>query len=610
VVQARSPNQGLARLFFSGASAFTGNVNINQGTVQLSGATGRIGTGQTAAVVFNLRQGATFDLNGAGGGSTTIGALNGAGTIMNSGTSTLVIGNGATTTVASAAFTGLIQSAGLSLTKDGTGIQYLTGANTYGGVTQINRGTLAVTSLADGGSTSSIGNSSSAAGNLVFNGGTLRYTGSDAVTAQATQTPSVSINRLFTLATGANGTIESSGTFGNSFLATGVANNAALIFNNTTGTIAYSGIGSGHTLTLSGTSTGDNEMGIQLIESGGHTLGVTKATTSTTAGSLWILSNTSNAYTGATTITGGQLRANYNGLVTLPTTSNLVFNAATAANGGVLESSGTFNRALGTTGSNTVQWSGTNGGGFAASEAKLTVNIGGAGGTLTWGTTAQFLNTNSTTTGLILSSTTALSEVEWQNPIDLRHGDYTNPRLITVLDNTTTGTDFATISGNILAGTPGANVTALVKNGAGTLYLTGANTFAGNGTGAALNIQDGAVVVNSFASGGPLGDATAPTTTGRLLLGSAALNPAIIYNGAGETVTRRIDLSGSTGTSRIENDGSGPLNLTDVVNSSTGAKPLNLRGLNLDFNQVSANLSNGGGGGTLQSRRTTTASGP
>ena len=54
------------------------------------------------------------------------------------------------------------------------------------------------------------------------------------------QTPSVSIDRLFTLA--GNGTIDSSGTFGNNIVtAAGAANNATLIFNNTTNSVAFAG---------------------------------------------------------------------------------------------------------------------------------------------------------------------------------------------------------------------------------------------------------------------------------------------------------------------------------------------------------------------------------
>ena len=60
---------------------------------------------------------------------------------------------------------------------------------------------LSVSSLADGGAASNIGQSSNAAANLVFDGGTLRYTGAS----------NASTDRLLTIGAG-GGTFESSGT--------------------------------------------------------------------------------------------------------------------------------------------------------------------------------------------------------------------------------------------------------------------------------------------------------------------------------------------------------------------------------------------------------------
>ena len=57
---------GNGTLIITGANAFTGSVNINAGTLQLSGSSAAIGSAQTGTTLLNLRQGATLDLNAAG----------------------------------------------------------------------------------------------------------------------------------------------------------------------------------------------------------------------------------------------------------------------------------------------------------------------------------------------------------------------------------------------------------------------------------------------------------------------------------------------------------------------------------------------------------------
>ncbi len=564
---------GTGTLILGGNNTFTGNVHLNEGTVVLSGATAALGA-PAAGTVANLRQNTILDLNGAGaGGVITLGALNGAGTITNSGggtnaASTLAIGTAATTGVG--VFSGVIQDGAgggmMNVTKSGTSAstQALTGLNTYTGVTTIAGGsTLIANRLANGGVASSIGASSNAAGNLIFNNGVLQYTGSTAAIYQTTQTPSVSIDRLFTL-TG-SGTLDSSGTYGNSILATGVANNAALIFNNT-GAVGYTTAGA-RSLTLTGSSTGDNEIDLKLVDNtnGGAALSVTKAGG---AGSLWILGNAANTYSGPTTINAGTLRAQDG--AGLSPNSNLVFG------GGVLETAGTFTRSLGA-GAGQVQWaSGTAAGGFAASTGKLTVAIGGVAtpATLNFGT-APF-----TSGAFILGSATSQFETEVINPINLGGGN----RSIQVDANATTSVaqTQATLSGVISNG-------SLSKTGAGALILSGANTYTGN-----TNLTNGSLFVSSLGNAAGTASSNLGASGGTLALGSGANVVNLLYTGAGETSNRPIALVGSTGTVTIDSSGSGGLTLANITNVATGVFTLSLRGTNTDQSMITAQLTNSG----------------
>ncbi|WP_395748858.1 autotransporter-associated beta strand repeat-containing protein [Prosthecobacter sp.] len=568
---------GSGVLILSGANAYTGTTTINEGGIQLSGS-GTIG-GTNASLT--MRQNTVLDLNGVSIGSVSangLNVLNGAGTIINnaaSGTAVLRVGN----SNGSGLFSGLITdgtSAAISLSKAGTGSLTLTGVNSFSGGVSILGGTLVVTSLADGGVASSIGNSSNDAANLVFSGGTLQYTGSNASIYQVTQTPSVSIDRLFTLA--ANGTIDSSGQFGNSVLATGNRNDAALIFRNQ-GDIAFSGAATARLLTLQGNSLGDNELDVHLIDNGAGALSFTKG-----GSGLWILNPlTSNSYTGTTTVSGGVLRVASSDYAVqgLSASSPLVIN------GGVLETSGTFSRTLGAAvagNGTTVAITGGASGFSAATSDRLVVNIGGGG--LTWGSST--FNPSS----LVLGSSTALGETEITN--DIAIGSAT--RTITVNNNGNTGTMVTAgiLSGVISgAGTGGA---ALIKNGNGVLILGSNNIYTGS-----TRVDAGNLIVTSIGTGASssLGASGAFIYNGS---GGGDLS-ALSYVGSGETANRDLTFQGGNFNGnrvyRLDSSGSGALVwntgvFTNTTRGDTVARVVTLefRGSNTDNNQFNLVLTN------------------
>ena len=140
--------------------------------------------------------------------------------------------------------------------------------------------------------------------------------------------------------------------------------------------------------------------------------------------------------------------------------------AVVVLGGGMLEGEGpcTFTHALGT-GPGTVSWSGWGGGGLAAHGGKMTVALGGTAAPtpLTWG------EPNFVADGypLVLNSTTADSEVDFRNAINLA-GD----RTVEVTGNALVHTDFARLSGVLSNG-------SLTKTGAARLVLSGNNTYTG-----------------------------------------------------------------------------------------------------------------------------------
>ena len=189
--------------------------------------------------LFGQGDAVTLDDTGTGGGGVRTVTLNTlatpGGVSFNNATSTYIVSG-----------TGGIGGA-TGLTKTGGGTATLSTNNSYTGVTTLGAGVLSVATIGDGGAAGNLGQATTAAGNLVFDGGTLQYTGATAST-----------NRNFTINSASTATFDVS-----------------------TGT---------NTLTVSGASTATDG-----------------ALTKTGAGTL--LLSGANLYTGATTVNGGILKA-------------------------------------------------------------------------------------------------------------------------------------------------------------------------------------------------------------------------------------------------------------------------------------------------------------
>lgn len=192
--------------------------------------------------------------------------------------------------------------------------------------------------------------------------------------------------------------------------------------------------------------------------------------------------------------------------------------------GGVLETTGTFSRALGT-GTAQVQWT-TGGGGFAAYGAPLTVNIGGAGAAVEW-QSASFVGDNAP---LVLGSLAANDTVTWQNAIGLANGsNHTKEREIRVYDNTNAAGDRAVLNGSLRNrgdGTGGGTGTrSLLKTGAGTLVLAGAS----NDYNGYTYVKEGTLLVNGTLSANGLAVSNAVATT---LGGTGTIDRPVVVHGA------------------------------------------------------------------------------
>lgn len=484
-----------ANALVSGAGAVTAQTTATISTLQL-----------TNANDFALAAGATLTVNGIlKSGGAAGGSITGGTGIQASSNAELVIRTDLASDTLTIA-TPILAVGTNRLTKSGAGTLSLNSANAYTGVTTVNSGVLSVSNLANGGTSSGIGSSSNAAGNLVLNGGALRYTGG-----------TVSTDRNFTLGV-EGGTIDASGS-------------GALTLS-TTGSPTLTGTNVERTLTLSGTNTGNNTYAGILGNNGTGATSLTK-----TGDGTWVLTGT-NTYSGATTINGGVLSIGSNANLGAPGTG-----AALNLNNGTLRATttlGLWNNNAGTNDRNVVL-SGV-GGTFDVTGAFNTLSISGmisgSGGLTKTG--PGFLEIRQAThTGPTNVNAGTLSLGAEVNPVnsDLNVGSSGTVNL-NGFNNA-----FGSLAGSGVVTNTGAIATLTVG------ALNGSSSFSGRLTNESSGLSLNKVGSGTLTLTGANNDYTGTTTisAGTLALTGTGAVPAstqLSISGA----TGRLDISGIAGT--------------------------------------------------------------
>ncbi len=576
-------------------SSYSGGLDLAQGTVSVRTNLGAgFGTIRTTGSVIDYVNGVT----------------SAAPVVVDSNTTQLQVLSGTAT------LSGIISELNgpRPIEKIGAGQLNLTAANSYTGATTITAGTL---SIGNGGTTGSIASNSiinnaalvfnrsdtltyggaiSGSGTLTKNGsGTLNLTGSSSYAGTTTIANGM-------LQIGADGAGSTSGSLG-----TGqVVNNATLRFNRADDiTVTNSLIGSGSliltgagTVTLTGTksytgatqinggtlvlggSTPYNGAGALTVNGGNLTLGVgaTFASATQSNSTVSLGSQTLNLFSGNYTLNGGSISGtgtidfNNSGLAV-----NINSASALIASGVTITSTLGFNSAVNVTvssdfsllptiaGANTRLALSNNGGGTITVSGN---NSFGGGTTLFGGTLAVASNTALGTGGLGLAGNAILvssgtGDRSISNAISL------NGSLISI-GNPNAGTSF-TLGGAI----DGAN--GFAKTGAGTLILTGANTYSGGTT-----ISAGTLQIGSGALGGSLGSGGVTVSSGATLrsdssanitiAGALAGSGALVQAGSGRT-SLNVAANGYSGTAQIL---AGTLELGTATSLGTGG--IELRG--------------------------------
>ncbi len=643
---------GAGTLTLAGTGANTGNgaVTVNAGSLTLNKGALVSAIGDTAPVTVG--SGASLKINSAAAAynAETVGSIAGAGTIDNISAAAFTLTTGGANT--STTFSGVIQDTGagaLALTKNGTGTLTLSGANTYDGATTISVGALnAQSNTALGNATAGTSVTSGAAlelqNNITITGEALTLNGTGVTAAPNGALRNVSGNNTWTgtITIGSPSTIKSEA--GTLSLAGALVSTAAraLTFsgdgnttvtgvfgNNTTDTGAFASTltknGNG-TLTLAGanTYTGATSIAAGTLEiRNGAGLGTTAGTTSVTGGATLALSNN---ITSAEPLTlngqgvggAGAIRSlsgtnTLTGTIALGTASYLGVDAGTLTATGVISGTPSLTKV----GNGTLVLSGANTytGATAVTAGIVSITnaaaLGGGTGVTTISTGATLAVNGS---GLTVAENITLNGGGVSNlgAIQNTGGSNTLTGNLTMTADATIGSSAGTTltaTGTIASSGGAYN---LVKADAGTLVLTGVNTYTGTTT-----VRNGTLSLNTNAPIGVNGALGASSTTVQVgdagtgasdnlglvvgnLTGGVALDRAISVNANNSSGTTTL---GGTNTSNT-NSLTGNIALgRDVLLTSAGGGTVAFTG---DLSGTGAITANGTGTVVLSGNNTLT----
>ncbi len=519
---------GTGTLTLSNSNTFTGGLTINGGVIQLANA-GALNSTTPNAVTFGLSAAAGTKLQ-LNGNTVTIGALStnatpGSPVIENANSlaSTLTVSQTTTT-----AFAGVLQDGtgggALALTKLGSGVLTLSGANTYTGLTTVSGGTLTLSggaAIADTGAVS------------VSSGATLLLSSSETI-GSLTGAGTVNLG-TFTLTVGGDNTSPAD-------YSGGIAATAGSLVKIGTGTYTPSGsnLYTGTTTIAAGTLVANN---LASSKSLGNAASAVVLGDATNKGTLSYSGNTVSFTRGFSISAGG-------GEVDITTAGQTL----TLSTGTIVTAGGlTIGGAGATTISSIISGSGS----LTKTSTSGTLVLSGAntylgdtiiqGGTLQLGIVTGI--PSGTTKGNVSLVSGATLDVNGKSPTinGLTGGG-------TILNNGTTGQTISIGSNNITSTfdgviQDGTGTLAFTKTGTGTLTLTNANTYSGTTT-----VATGGIL--------KLGNAAAiPSGSGK---GNVSLTGALDLNG------NSITLNGLSGAGGISSSIAGAVTLTVGANDATG----------------------------------------